>query len=201
MVATDGFRLSLRGTQNKNTESDGGFVVPARIIKELSFMKDNKDVGVYVSKKGNQILFEQEGSILVGRLIEAKFPNYQKIIPQDFSTRAEFDKTEFQSAVKTCAVFAREAANIIKLSILKNKIKVWASAPSLGETEIDVDAEVLGEENEIAFNARYLLEFLSNIEGEVMVFEMAGPLNPGVFKLKDDPSFLHIIMPIRLQAQ
>ncbi|OGH35783.1 MAG: DNA polymerase III subunit beta [Candidatus Levybacteria bacterium RIFCSPLOWO2_01_FULL_38_13] len=201
MVATDGFRLSFRGTQNKNTESDGGFVVPARIIKELSFMKDNKDVGVYVSKKGNQILFEQEGSILVGRLIEAKFPNYQKIIPQDFSTRAEFDKTEFQSAVKTCAVFAREAANIIKLSILKNKIKVWASAPSLGETEIDVDAEVLGEENEIAFNARYLLEFLSNIEGEVMVFEMAGPLNPGVFKLKDDPSFLHIIMPIRLQAQ
>ena len=138
---------------------------------------------------------------MVGRLIEAEFPNYQKIIPADHSTRVTLDRKDFLSAVKTCAVFARETANIIKLSIQKNKIVVSASAPSVGETTIEVDAVIEGEENEIAFNVRYVLEFLSNTDGEKIIFEMTGPLNSGVFKIEGEPNYLHIIMPIRVQNQ
>ena len=144
---------------------------------------------------------------MAGRLIEAEFPNYEKIIPSDFSTRVVTDREEFQKAVKTCSVFAREAANIVKLSLEKGssskagKIVVSASAPSLGETSIDVEAVIEGEENEIAFNARYLLEFLGSVNPEKIIFEMTGPLTPGVFKLDDDKDFLHIIMPIRVQGQ
>ncbi len=57
-----------------------------------------------------------------------------------------------------------------------------------------------GEENEIAFNAKYLLDVLTHLPDEDLTFEMSGPLNPGVFKIKNDPSFLHLIMPIRVQA-
>ena len=106
-----------------------------------------------------------------------------------------------QNAIKICSVFARETANIIKFSIEKNKIIVSANSPSVGEDIVEVDAKTIGEENEIAFNAKYLLDLLAALNNESLVFEMNGPLNPGVFKIKGDDSFLHLIMPIRVQEQ
>ena len=205
IVATDGYRLSLKkgwGGEKQVGKKDHGFLlVPARLIRELVSVKDwAKDIGVYSSAGNNQILFFLEDAVLAGRLIEAEFPNYEKIIPSDFSTRAIIEKEGFQKAVKTCSIFARESANIVKLSLEKGKIVISASAPSLGETSIEVDAVIEGEENEIAFNARYLLEFLASVGSEKIIFEMTGPLTPGVFKLDDDKDFLHIIMPIRIQG-
>ena len=70
----------------------------------------------------------------------------------------------------------------------------------VGEDLVEVEAKLTGEENEIAFNARYLIDILSVLSEEELIFEMTGPLNPGVFKIKEDNSFLHLIMPIRVQA-
>lgn len=204
LVATDGYRLSLK--RETSVVEEGGaleetsLLVPARIIKELISIKDGERVELFSSKKNNQILFFQEDIVLTGRLIEAEFPNYEKIIPTDFSTRAIIEKSDLQAAVRTCSVFARETTNIIKFSLKKDEMIISANAPSIGESIMGVEAKMEGEENEIAFNARYLLEFLSNVGGENIVFEMSGPLNPGVFKIEKDDTFLHIIMPIRIQT-
>lgn len=134
-----------------------------------------------------------------GGLIEAEYPEYQKIIPTDFSTKVFFNRQDLQGAVKVCSIFARDTANIVKLTIGDNKIIVSANAPSVGEDSANIEAKVNGEENEIAFNAKYLFDVLSAIDNDEMFFEMNGPLNPGVFKIKGDDSFLHLIMPIRVQ--
>lgn len=203
MVATDGYRLSLKNNvviKTKKREDANELLLSARVIKELVLTKQNEDISLFVSDKNNQAIFEQGETTLVGRLIEAEYPSYEKIIPTDFGTKAEFDKDEMQKAIKLCSVFARETANIVKFSVKKDKIIVSANTPSVGENMVEVDAKVTGEENEIAFNARYLLDLFSNIEDENMSFEMAGPLNPGVFKITGDNSFLHLIMPIRVQG-
>ena len=200
-VATDGFRLSLKrdfGVGVKTT-TQTNFLIPARVIKELLAMPGEEQIDIYVSPEDNQIVFSQAETTLVGRLIEAEYPAYEKILPIDFSLKAEFDKDEMWEAVKRCSVFARETANVIRLSVEKEKIKLSANTPSVGENSVDVEAKVSGEPNEIAFNARYLLDLFSNIDAETMVFEMTGPLNPGLFKIKGDNSFLHLIMPIRVQ--
>ncbi len=202
LVATDGYRLSLKHhkTKTKKLNNKTPFIVPARVFKELlSINDDSEEVGMYVSTDNNQLLFEQGESVLVGRLIEATYPNFEKIIPTDFSLNVSFDREEMQRAVKTCSVFARDGANIIKLSFGKNKITISSQSTSTGENEVEVEANMKGEDNEIAFNARYLQEALSTINSKELVFEMTGPLNPGVFKIKDDPSFLHIIMPVKVQ--
>jgi DNA polymerase-3 subunit beta len=207
LVATDGYRLSLKkhalqSAKKKQTEVDVSIIIPSRVIRELVQMEkdtETEGVGVYVSKERNQIVFSQNDTTLIGRLIEAEFPNYEKIIPTDFSTKTIVDKEELQKAIKEGNVFARQTAGIIKLSIQKNKIFISANAPSVGKNQIEVEAKTTGEENEIAFNARYLLDFLSNTDSETISFEMNGPLNPGVFKETDDPSFMHLIMPIRVQ--
>ncbi len=201
-VATDGFRLSLKkniGVQIKSKE-DKELLIPSRVIKEfLSIIDESEKIEIFVSSENNQIIFSQDKITLVGRLIEAEYPAYEKILPVDFSTKVEFDKEEMLSAVRRCSIFARETANVIKIAVEKDKIRVSANTPSVGENSVEVDAKTQGEENEIAFNARYLLELFSNINEEIMVFEMTGPLNPGVFKIKGDNSFLHLIMPIRVQ--
>lgn len=208
LVATDGYRLSLTlYTKMKNKLQAGSeltekqLLVPARIMREVIGLKDEKgDVVMYISSKNNQALFEQGETILVGRLIDAQFPAYEKIIPKNATTTVQFDKEEMHKAVKICAIFARETANIIKLAIEKDKIVVSANSASVGENSVEVEAKVTGDTNEIAFNARYLLELFAHIEEEDMILEMTGPLSPGVFKVKEDPSFLHLIMPIRVQG-
>ncbi|OGH24216.1 MAG: DNA polymerase III subunit beta [Candidatus Levybacteria bacterium RIFCSPLOWO2_01_FULL_39_24] len=207
LVATDGYRLSLKknalqSAKKEKGEGEVSMLVPARVIRELIQMEkdeESEDVKVFASKEENQIIFSQSDTMLIGRLIEAEFPNYEKIIPTDFSTKAVFERDSLQKAIKAGYVFARQTAGIIKLAIQKNKISVSANAPSVGKNQIEVDAKTTGEENEIAFNARYLLDFLANSISETISFEMTGPLNPGVFRETDDSSFMHLIMPIRVQ--
>lgn len=210
LVATDGYRLSLKKTlsedviQKTNEQQDKldkGILVPARVLREVLGIKDDdKQIVICISAKSNQILFYNDDTLLVGRLIEANFPNYEKIIPQDYETQGFFDREELQKAVKICSIFARETANIVKLSLKKDKIIVSANTPSVGENTVEVEARIKGEENEIAFNAKYLLDLCSNTDKNNMMIEMTGPLNPGVFKIENDESFLHIIMPIRVQG-
>lgn len=203
LVATDGYRLSLKHNKlsSLNNSSTLRLIVPARVFKEVVALREEaEEVGIYVAADKNQILFELNETILIGRLIEGDFPSYEKIIPTDHAAQVVVDREELLKAVKICSIFARESANIIKFSLKKGKIIVSSQTPSLGENTVDVEANLVGEENEIAFNARYLLDVLSIISEEDILFEMTGPLNPGVFKLKSDPSFLHLIMPIRLQS-
>lgn len=206
LVATDGFRLSLKRHPAETVFSDAAanqdiaMIVPARIFRELNSIKESKDeIAMFVAKSSNQVIFELDDTLVIGRLIEATYPNYEKIIPLDFSAQVQFDREEVLKAVKICSIFARDSANIVKLSLKKDSIIVSSYTASVGENTVNVEATLQGEENEIAFNARYLLEVLANISAERLTFSMTGPLNPGVFKIDQDESFLHLIMPIRVQ--
>lgn len=201
LVATDGYRLSLKRSKIADSSTQElRIIVPSRVFRELIALREEAaDAKMYLAKDKNQILFELSETVLIGRLIEGEFPTYEKIIPTDHSASVLMDREEVLKAVKICSIFARESANIIKFSLRDSKVIVSSSTPSLGENTVDVEAKLTGEENEIAFNARYLNEVLSILSDEEVVFEMTGPLNPGVFKIKNDPSFLHLIMPIRLQ--
>lgn len=203
IVATDGYRLSLQKNipvEEAADIDDKPILIPARVIREVLSEKGSEPISIFISRQNNQVLFQQEDSMIIGRLIEANYPPYKKIIPADFSTKVTFDREEMQKAIKTCAIFARETANIIKLSIKKDAVIVSANTPSVGDNVVEVEAQLDGEENEIAFNSRYLLDAFANIDAEQMSFEMTGPLNSGVFKIANDESFLHLIMPIRTQG-
>jgi DNA polymerase-3 subunit beta len=202
LVATDGYRLSLRHykVEDSHVGETNTFIIPARVFRELLAMKEEgEDINMYIAQQNNQVLFEQGETVLIGRLIEAEFPNFEKIIPSDFSVNISCDREELLKAVKICSVFARDSANIIKFALAKDHIMVSSGSSAVGENTVRVDASLTGEENEIAFNSRYLLDVLSNVEEKNIVFDMIGPLNPGVFKVQNDESFLHLIMPIRVQ--
>jgi len=205
LVATDGYRLSLKEVLPKEVKIKEGFLIPAKALLEVSRLakeleSEEPEIKMVSASEKNQVVFIFPKIEFYSRLIEGEFPDYKKIIPGGFSTKVELDKEEFLKAVKIASIFAREQANIVKLKIESGKLTISSETPQVGGNESEISTKTEGEDLEIALNCRFLLDFLNTCPGEEVVFEASGPLSPTVFKIKGDDSFLHVIMPVRIQA-
>lgn len=205
LVATDGYRLSIKNILLKEKNLEGSLLLPAKTLLEVSRLaqekqEDSQEIQMVLTAEKTQAVFRLANMEFSSRLLEGEFPDFEKIIPKTQTTKAEFDKEEFSRAVKTAAIFAREQANIVKIKLDEGKMTISAETPQVGSNESEMMAKTEGEDLEIAFNCRFLLDFLNSTKGEEILFEGNGPLSPGVFKIKGDDSFLHLIMPVRLQG-
>lgn len=202
LAATDGYRLSVYRSDLK-LPKDTSLVIPARALGEIvRVCQEEKEVKeVLLSDAGDgQLVVRVGDTTVVTRRIEGEYPNFEKIIPTKHTTAATLDVQLFMKAVKSASIFARDSANIVRLHVAKNLLTISANTPQVGENTVEVDAKTEGEDGDIAFNSRFLLELLANFPGEELVFEMTGALNPGAFKSPKDSAFLHIIMPVRVQS-
>lgn len=200
-VATDGFRLSLKKI-NLAAAEPLDLLVPARTLVEVVKIsqEEKAEKDIYMGKPAaGQLVFVIGDTELHARLIEGDYPNFEKIIPTKWNTRVLFEKDAFLRAVKSAAIFARDNANIIKLHIENQSVTVSANAPQVGENEVEIDAKVDGDGGDMAINSRFLMECLSNFPGDEVLFEMTGSLNPGVLRPAKDDTYLHIVMPVRVQ--
>lgn len=201
-AATDGYRLSTYRSGAK-LPKDMDIVVPARALGEVARVcQEEKEVKeAALSDAGDGQLVVRVGDTdVVTRKIDGEYPNFEKIIPTKHTTRATLDVAALTKAVKSASIFARDSANIVRLHVAKNQLTISANTPQVGENTVDVDAKTEGEEGDVAFNSRFLLELLAGFPGEELVFEMTGALNPGVFTSPKDPAFTHLIMPVRTQS-
>ena len=207
LVATDGYRLSVKEIKNlKGIEKLAKFqeelLIPSRALMEVSKILTEGEIaelGITITPKNNQVIFSTPDVEIISRLIEGKFPDFEKIIPGKGKTQVTIETEGLLQAVRTASIFAREAANIIKFGVKNNKLEISSNSPQLGENKITLEVKTEGNGGEIAFNARYLMDFLNSIKSDLINFQMNDALSPGVFSPADDKSFLHIIMPIRLQ--
>jgi DNA polymerase-3 subunit beta len=201
-AATDGYRLSVKKVQFGGS-GKLDLVLPARalseVLKVISEEKDEKETSFGFIGEG-QAVFTVGDTKVITRTIDGEYPDFKKIIPKTHTTEAILDAADFARAVKSASIFARDNANIVKIHISKPGLTASANTPQVGQNTVEVDAEVEGEEADIAFNSRFLTELLSNYQEERLVFQMTGSLSPGLFKPVKDSSFLHIIMPVRVQS-
>lgn len=201
-AATDGYRLSVYLSDLK-LPKETDLIIPGRALGEIvRVCQEEKEVkDVLLSDAGDgQLVVGVGDTIITTRRIDGEYPSFEKIVPTKHTTMATLDVQQFTKAVKSASIFARDSANIVRLHIAKNILAISANTPQVGENTVEVDAKTEGEEGDIAFNSRFLLELLSNFPGEELVFEMTGALNPGAFKSPKDSAFLHIIMPVRVSS-
>ncbi len=202
LVATDGFRLSRKTLKIGEGKPLPQAVLPKLVLSELSRLGDGDEILFYQEQKEKQVVFGVGGVVLSSRLLEGDYPDYAKIIPKESDLKVLVDKEEFLRAIKLASVFAREAANIVKLRMGEGSIKVSAESSAAGSQETKIDAKIEGKTDgfEIAFNYRFLEEFLTSIKGEEAKMEFSGPDRAGVFADSSDSSYLHLIMPVKLQS-
>ncbi len=209
MVATDGFRLSVKKLAAVKAEGKGeetrSFIIPVKALQEVArILSENKELKILkINLTENSADFDLGDTQLSARLIEGLYPAYEKIIPGAPVIKARVGREELASGIRTAGVFARDSANIVKFVLNKSQFLVKAVAAQVGENESEIDAKIEGIEEElaIAFNFHYLLDLLNCAgKSEELTLGFSGPLAAGMFKISDDQSFLHIIMPVRVQS-
>ncbi len=198
-VATDGYRLSMKRIANKEIlEEDNGIIVSSKFIAEALTLTSEK-IDFYVYGPGNQVILETENIVIVGRLIQGNFPNYERVIPESGATKVVIDVEDLQKAIRLAQVFARNSANIVRVNVSDKVLKLFSRTSGVGEGDIHVEVAQEGEDNEVAFNIKFLNDLLRAAGEKSIVMEINGPLEAARFTLEKDKEFLHVIMPVRVQ--
>ncbi len=198
MVATDSYRLAVKEIKSKKgVEDKVRVVVPARTLEELIKIipPERKEVDIVLTE--NQIIFNLGDVILISRLIEGQFPNYQQLLPEEHKMRVEVDKEKFMGAVKRISLLALNNSPL-KVSVKESKMKISAQTAEVGLATEEIAVKKKGEDMDIALNAQFLMDGVTSVEGDVVVFEVLDPLKPGLIRSAAGGDFLYLIMPVRI---
>lgn len=195
-AATDSYRLA----ENKLAKSKAvvNFLVPASAAADLLRIIDDGDKEVTVSHDDQQVQFQVGDVTLVARLIEGNYPDYRKLIPAKFATIAKLKKADFLNITKVSSLFARESAGSVTINVDKaaKEVSINAVASQLGENTAKASAVITGS-GEVTLNSRYLIDALNAFAAEDIEFCFNGKLEPIILRSPAEPTYLHLIMPLR----
>jgi DNA polymerase-3 subunit beta len=207
-AAADGFRLSVRHLPlAKPVPERVEVIIPARALAELNRLlpEETEPVELTLNATRTQALFKLKNVELVAQLIQGTFPNYSQLIPEEHTSRAVVDVSEFLRETRIASIFARDGSGIVRLQftpgeeLAPGKMIISARAEEIGDNMGELDAAVEGEPDKIAFNSKYLQDFLQVLEGGRVALEMSGPSRQGVLRPVGDESYVHVLMPMVVQ--
>jgi DNA polymerase III subunit beta len=206
MVTTDSYRLSIKETELATTAFEGSreAIIPARAMQEVSRIfgsEGEEDVGVSLSE--NQALFRIGDVVFGTRLIDGNFPEYRRLLPSDFEREIAIPREELIGTLRRVNLFAaRQTPPVpVSLSFSEGAVEVIVRNGEVGDAHERLSASS-EDEFLISFNPNYLLDGVSAIDSEKVVFKLNEPLKPGLIVPDEngngeEPDFLYLIMPMR----
>ncbi|MGH9914661.1 MAG: DNA polymerase III subunit beta [Pyrinomonadaceae bacterium] len=203
MVATDGHRLALISTKEIEEEVKNvgaNVLIPKKTLGELNKLLAAQDGSVKFGSDESHVYFEVGNHLLISRLLNGKFPNYEMVIPQNNDKVTTINAAELNRIIKRVSVMADEQTRVVKLGLRKAEIKVSAKTAEEGEATETAPVDYSGEEVEIGFNTNYVQDFLSVVgEGEVSI-ELKDSSAQALLKVKGEEKYdyKYIIMPMRI---
>lgn len=204
LAAADGFRLAVHYLQLGEPAPERlEIVIPAKAMSELNRLLADVDqpVEMLINAARTTVLFRMPSVEMVAQLLQGAFPDYNRLIPQSYATRAVAPVNEFSASIRRAAIFSREGSGIVRLQVHPNedltpgKLEVQAKAEEIGGSDDKIDASVDGPATKIAFNSRYLQDVLGVLEGQVAL-EISSPSLPGVIRPVGVDNYIHVIMPM-----
>ncbi|MEA1963703.1 MAG: DNA polymerase III subunit beta [Candidatus Aerophobetes bacterium] len=204
MVATDGRRLSfLCDTHSFTSSSETKFevIVPLKALQKLIRILGNREVKI--GKSERQIFFSMDNILFISQLIEAKFPDYQEVIPKEYKIAISMSRDELFAAIKRISLLSDEKSHLLKFSLKGNVLSINAESLERGYAyeEINVEREEGREGIEIGFNFTYLYDALKNIEEKEARLELISSTKPGVIRPGGNKDYLYVVMPVRIKEE
>lgn len=196
-VALDGYRLAVRKSYlDSNLDMDINAIIPGSTLNHLnSLLSDDGNISVGIDSKN--IIFKMKDTKIIARLIEGNFTKYESLLPKDFITKIKVNTRRLQESIERASLlFTSTKNNLIKISIMENMVAITSNNEN-GNAYEEVDVEFEGEELEIAFNSRYFLDGIKNIDSEYIEIEFGGDVNPAVIKPIDGPEYIYLLLPVR----
>lgn len=199
VVGTDGHRLACISRQiDTPLKEEKKVIVPRKAAAEVrKFLeRDIEKLTVVIGK--SHVMFKIGDVEFLTRLIEGTYPSYEQVIPSGNEKKITMSREEVIKALRRVSVMSREKSNAIKADIAEGSLSVSASNPDIGEARDEVKIEYKGEPLSLGFNARFLIDALTAMTGEKVVFELQDPLSPTLLREEGDDNYKCVIMPMRV---
>jgi DNA polymerase-3 subunit beta len=204
LVGTDGHRLAvaeqdISASLAKDAPKEMKAIIPKKAAQEMRrLLEEGGDGEPLIGFTKNLMIFRKSGLLLTSRLMEGNYPNYQQVVPKETNKQVTLDKAEFEGALRRVAVLSRDKTNAVKVTFAADRVTLFSSNPDFGEATEELSAKNTGSEVTTGFNARYLLDVLSVVDGESVSLQMETPLSPCMIKEPMNAGFTCVVMPIKV---
>jgi len=196
-VALDGYRLALRKLPTMS-DIDIKIIIPSRSLNELNKILEDSQDDIAITTAPGQVVFDIGDTIFYSRLIEGAFFNYKDIMRKDHKTKVVVNKRELQNSLERASLLAKEEkANLVRLSVIDNSVIIRSNS-EIGDVYEKIDSTQEGENLNIAFNSKYILEGIKIMEAEELELHFMGSLNPCIINAEDNENYIYLVLPVRL---
>ena len=203
IVTIDGFRLSLRKYLSESGINDFKAIIPGRTLAEILKILTEDDSIIKIGVNKNQALFEMGNSVIVSRIIEGDFLNYNSIIPENYETKVKVRTKSLLDSFERVALFAKENKEKDKKSPVKMKVGIdgitLSCVSETGDAKEVIDSVVEGKEIEVGFNPRYVIEALKALDDQEINIEFTSSISPVLIKPVDSNEYIYVVLPIKLK--
>jgi len=198
-AATDGHRLA-RVTVAKPDGADGmpDVIIPRKAIAELYRLLEELEGTVEISLSPTKVRFGLGSAVLTSKLIDGTFPDYNRVIPVGNDKLLKLDPKSFSAGVDRVSTIASEKTRAVKMAVDRDKVTLSVTSPENGVATEELAADYGSDGIEIGFNARYLLDILSEIDGDTVEVHLADAAAPTLLRENDKSNALYVLMPMRV---
>ncbi len=200
MVSTDGYRISIidrpMGAEIKGLEK--GILLPKKGMSELNRLITEEGETIEVKLKNNNFIVRKEKVILIMRLLDAEFPDYQQVIPIKTKKKTRMNRENLINSLKRVSLFSSEKTRGVKFHFGQGFLQLSSYNPEIGEAKEEIAIDFRGEELIAGFNARFILETLGSLTSEEVDLEMEDEKKPAILRPTNDSQHTCIIMPMRI---
>ena len=201
IASTDGNRLArARKIITNKDDKTVKLIVPAKVLQEflkISYFIEEDIIKLYT--KTNKIMIKSENITMMSNLMNGQYPQYNQLIPQTFPKEAKVSVAKIVSALELVSTVVNEKTNIVKFNFTQNNLSLMADAPEAGKSQSDIDILYSGEDILIAFNYKYLLDFLKNVDAEDVIICMNTNLSATVLKPDNEEDYIYLAMPVQIR--
>ena len=199
IVGTDGHRLAKLDYVDQNLKEEiPGVIIPKKTINELSKLLSDNSGDTEININTNKVIFFINNFVLISKLIDGNFPDYKKVIPVDNPNLLYVNRSDLSSAVDRVSTIASEKSPVIKFKLLKNLLNMTSVSNENGTATEDVVTKYEGEEIEIGFNSKYILELINNLEDDEIILTFKDNSSPITATEKSNPDLIYVLMPMRV---
>jgi DNA polymerase-3 subunit beta len=199
LVSTDGHRLAYtkKAQEGLKLDQDISVIVAKKTLNEIRKFEDET---VEFDLDEHNLFFKVGRRTLISRIIDSKFPNYEAVIPKDNPGRLTVSREELANAIRRVSLLSAERSKGIKFTIEKNRMRLFSSNPEIGEAHDRLTVEYKGQDMEIGFNAQYLLDFLTSVASERVVFKIKDENSAVLLEPEAEEGItnIYVLMPMKI---
>ena len=197
-VATDSHRLSLCSIELKENINIESIILPKKTIFQLISLLEQSNKTIKISSNKSRIKFELGRGILISKVIDGRFPDYNKVIPKDNNKILEIKLNEFKNSIDRVTTVSADRKEGLKISISKDAIQLSVNSLNSGEGVESIDGKFNSDNLTISFNSRYLIDIASQIESEKIFIYLKDPGSPVLVKDPAEKNSFHVVMPMKI---